>query len=385
MASSSDSYDFIFLGAGCASLSILSRLIDSGKFKNKKILLVDKESKTKNDRTWCFWEERPGFFQNIVFKEWKALDFISQHLFISLDINPYSYKMIRGIDFYNYCFEKISKQPNIVIEKSNISFQDNEPSIALNGNPLNCKSAIVFNSIYIPKPRVKSYHYLKQHFKGFVVESSSPIFDTTKATLMDFRVDQSQGTTFVYMLPLTRNRALVEYTQFSASTLPSAEYDSFLDSYLSKVIGLETYKIIEEEIGVIPMISQPFSNYNNGMYQIGTAGGQTKASTGYTFNFIQKQADKILARLIEGKTPLSTNAGAKRFDFYDNTLLHILAGKKLRGKEIFERLFSENKASSVFKFLDNETTLKEELRIINSLPKTVFLKAGFKEFVKLLT
>ena len=37
-------YDYIFLGAGCASLSIIMRMIDSGKFEQKKILLIDKEA-----------------------------------------------------------------------------------------------------------------------------------------------------------------------------------------------------------------------------------------------------------------------------------------------------------------------------------------------------
>ena len=45
------------------------RMIKSGKFSDKKILLIDKEPKTKNDRTWCFWEKGNGFFENIVAKK----------------------------------------------------------------------------------------------------------------------------------------------------------------------------------------------------------------------------------------------------------------------------------------------------------------------------
>ena len=121
------------------------------------------------------------------------------------------------------------------------------------------------------------------------------------------------------------------------------------------------------------------------MYNIGTAGGQTKASTGYTFNFIQKQASTIVQRLIAGDEPYKYHRTAKRFSFYDNTLLHILSAKKLSGKEIFEQLFTSNKASSVFKFLDNETSIGEELKIINSLPKKIFMQAGIKEFFKLFS
>ena len=54
----------LFSGAGCASLSLLMRMIRSGKFTDKKILLIDKEQKNKNDRTWCFWETQNGFFED---------------------------------------------------------------------------------------------------------------------------------------------------------------------------------------------------------------------------------------------------------------------------------------------------------------------------------
>ena len=58
---------------GCAGLSLAVHLIQSGKFSDKKILLIDKESKIQNDRTWCFWENENGLFQNIVYKSWEKV------------------------------------------------------------------------------------------------------------------------------------------------------------------------------------------------------------------------------------------------------------------------------------------------------------------------
>ena len=57
---SSTQYDYIIAGAGCAGLSLAVHMIHSGKFSDKKILIVDKDDKQKNDRTWCFWEKEPG-------------------------------------------------------------------------------------------------------------------------------------------------------------------------------------------------------------------------------------------------------------------------------------------------------------------------------------
>ncbi|MDE3214215.1 MAG: lycopene cyclase, partial [Bacteroidota bacterium] len=68
-------YDYIFLGTGCASLSLLMRMRAHEAFRDKKILLIDREPKIHNDRTWCFWEEGDGFFEDIVYKKWDVLHF----------------------------------------------------------------------------------------------------------------------------------------------------------------------------------------------------------------------------------------------------------------------------------------------------------------------
>ena len=88
-------------------------MIRSGKFSDKKILLIDREPKTKNDRTWCFWEADESFFESIVYRKWPKVDFLSDTYSAALEIAPYEYKMIRGKDFYQFCFEAIGRHPQI--------------------------------------------------------------------------------------------------------------------------------------------------------------------------------------------------------------------------------------------------------------------------------
>lgn len=378
-------YDYIFLGAGCSSLSIVMRMLSSKHFEDKKILIIDKEAKTKNDRTWCFWEKEEGFFEDIVFRKWDDLFFKTEGKHISLDIIPYQYKMIRGRDFYQHCFSSIEAQKNIDIVYGDISFEKGESAFKakINNEVIEFnKEAIIFNSIYQPTQKQKGKFYLLQHFKGWIVETASDFFKVNEALLMDFSVSQKHGTTFVYVLPLSSIRALVEFTLFTENVLQPEEYDTALKNYLKDHLGLKSYKIIEEEFGIIPMTNASFPGYQNGMHHIGTAGGQTKASTGYTFKFIQKQADSIIDDLTTGKL-LRPNSFKSRFYFYDTTLLHILSKNLLEGKEIFSMLFEKNKAATVLKFLDNETKISEEIRLFSSLPKMVFTKAAIKEFLKM--
>jgi len=377
----SSKYDFIFAGAGCAALSLIMRMFKSGKFSDKKILLIDKEPKTKNDRIWCFWEKENGFFEEIVYRKWDRLSFLSDQFSETIDISPYQYKMIRGIDFYNYCFEEIRKHKNIEIvygDLKTVNGHREGTTIVLNDITYNLSDSIIFNSIpYAPKQGTIK---LLQHFKGWVIESSKEIFDPGQATMMDFRVPQDHGTTFVYVLPFNRTTALIEYTLFTKQLLQPEQYDKALKNYINIFLKLQDYRIKEEEFGIIPMTNEELSfQGHGGEFNIGSAGGQTKASSGYTFQFIQKQSQQIADCLASGDSLFTISDHPKRFRFYDNTLLHILYNNKLQGKKIFTSLFQKNKPQSVLKFLDNETTFKEELKIISSLPTWPFLKAAFKQ------
>jgi lycopene beta-cyclase len=261
-------------------------MIDSKQFIKKTFLLIDKQPKNTNDRTWCYWEKEQGYFENIVYKTWKNLSFISDDEIIKLDIAPYSYKMVRGIDFYDYCFKKISQQKNISIVYGDVVITEGKNSyVTLEGKPLTTAKALVFNSISTTHVET-SYHSLLQHFKGWFIETSADAFNNEQATLMDFSLSQHNGATFAYVLPFTATKALVEYTLFSSSLLQQDEYDKALRHYIEFNLNLKDYTITETEFGVIPMTNQLFQFYNNGMYNIGTVGGNTKPSTGYTFHFI---------------------------------------------------------------------------------------------------
>lgn len=376
-------YDYVILGAGAAGLSLLMRIIASPALRTKKILLIDKDRKDVNDRTWCFWEASPGFFEKIVFKRWKQLFFHSPDFSSQLQIEPYDYKMIRGKDFYEYCFNEIGRCENIEVvygEVKSIGIEQRNFRFSVDDTELLGTASIFFNSIPNPATYMHARLRLLQHFKGWVIETRQPKFNPSSAILMDFRVHQDHGTTFAYVLPVSDTRALVEYTLFTPQTLSSQEYDHELREYIRNFLNIHDYSILEEEFGIIPMTNARFEFFAAGMYHIGMAGGQTKPSTGYTFQFIQKQSE-LIARLLEkGHTPLNITSSPKRFDFYDDVLLRVLLEGNLEGREIFARLFKRNRADRVFKFLDNDSTLTEEVRLITTLQTLPFLKAAIANF-----
>lgn len=342
------------------------RLARVGYLSDKRVLVYEKSRKEQNDRTWCFWERGQGYFEEVVHHCWDTVGFYSPEFSSALMPAPYRYKMIRGIDFYRHCMGVLEQYPQIEFRYEEVGATEE----------ILHQAPIVFSSIYDPTLRDPRATHLLQHFKGRMIETADDFFDPAKATLMDFRVDQGQGTTFAYVLPLSRKKALVEYTLFTEKLLSQAEYDRGLDDYLDRFLKIGPHRVIEEEFGVIPMTGQSFPFYRGGMYQLGTAGGQTKASSGYTFQFIQKRSELIAEALIAGHSLQSIADEPSRFQFYDRVLLDVLAKGYWPGDRVFSRLFARNPVQRVFAFLDNETTLGQELKLIFSLPTLPFMRAA---------
>ena len=63
-------FDYIIIGNGLAGLKLALALSKDSYFDTKKIGLIDKVKKTKNDKTWCFWETNAGKWNDIVSSSW---------------------------------------------------------------------------------------------------------------------------------------------------------------------------------------------------------------------------------------------------------------------------------------------------------------------------
>jgi lycopene beta-cyclase len=383
-----DNYDYIITGAGSAGLSLLQRMMKHSFFSNKRILLIDKAEKNNNDRTWCFWERQRGVFEDIVYHRWQQADFYSNYFSTRFDLEPYEYKMIRGIDLYATVLNEAKNHPNLEVlyeDVQSLSNKENNAVVKTLNNEYYGSyvfNSVIFNDWKQQALQQKNIYVLLQHFKGWLIETKENVFDERIATFMDFRIDQSNGTTFVYVLPIAKNKALVEYTLFSEKLLQKQEYNKALENYIQSFLSIKKYTAVHEEFGIIPMTNYAFSKGEKRIINIGTAGGQTKASSGYTFQFIQKHSAKIIDALINNKNPLLKETFfEKRFYLYDSILLNVLYHKKINGDKLFAQLFKKNSPQTILKFLDNETNFKEELKIMNSVSLKTFLPAAIKEMI----
>ncbi|KAB8154860.1 lycopene cyclase [Kordia sp. TARA_039_SRF] len=377
-------YDYIIAGSGCAGLSLLYRILNDNDLHQKQILVIDKSQKNKNDRTWCFWEKGEGIFEEIVTHQWETLEFLSDDFQRQFAMENYRYKMIQGIDFYNFVLAIAKKRKNVTLLSetiTNITSVDGKARVTTENAEYS--ATYVFNSTSLFYPKMDTKNSLLQHFEGWVIKTSTPVFDASVGRLMDFRLSQEHGATFMYVLPTSETEALVEYTLFTEKVLEKEQYKSALKAYIKDYLQIDDYEIKHTEFGVIPMSLAKFSRKvpdEKNIINLGTAGGFTKASSGYTFQFVQKHTEKIINLLKEGKHPNpKLTFRDKMFQWYDRTLLEVILSDKMQGKDIFATIFKNRDIETILAFLGNESSVWEDMKVMSCLPIMPFLTSGIKQ------
>jgi lycopene beta-cyclase len=371
-------YHYIFTGSGLSALMTVYEMILSGKFDDKTILLLDENPKKSNDRTWCFWD-KSALFDKIVSKKWDVALFADENFQRNLDLNPYQYKMVLGLDFYKLVFNLISKQENIHFANQKVvDFEElgNHCIVKTETESYTCNK--IFNSIYNPNlaKSQSKYPLLQQHFIGWFIKSKEEVFAKNTATFMDFSVEQRGNTRFMYVLPTSSTEALLEYTLFSKDLLSKEEYENEIQMYIKK-LGITDYEIVEKEQGNIPMTSYKFWKHNTkNIINIGSVGGWTKASTGYTFKNTTKKS-KALIQFLSKESDFRKFHKTDKFWCYDLLFLDVLYRRNDLGSKVFSSLFQKGNPTLIFKFLDEETTFWEDLQVIWKCPKGLFITAFF--------
>ncbi|MCA6073499.1 lycopene cyclase family protein [Fulvivirga sedimenti] len=373
---SEKTYDFAIVGAGAAGLQLAMAIADDPFFSEKQILIIEKDPKVANDRTWCFWEKGRGRWDDIIHRSWEKAAFNTDDSCRNLDLSSYSYKMLRASDFYAHTKSVLQDNPAFTWVQDEVHMISGAQPMKIEGEQT-YQAHIVFDSRVHPDFYKESDSYIRllQHFTGWVIETEEEVFDPETFTMMDFRVKWPDSTSFTYILPFSKTRALVEFTLFSPALLAENQYEQMLKQYIAECLNLSNYKITELEQGIIPMSDYPFHRLNTPSHiRIGTGGGWVKPSSGYSFKNSGRNVVHIISNLKNGRNP-AAGIGSNKFRFYDGVFLEVLYHRNELGEEIFNDMYSKNPPERIFRFLDEETSLSDDLKVITSFRSGPFISA----------
>ena len=351
-------FDYIIIGGGCAGLSLAYELEINNKLKEKTLAIIETRDEYKRDKTWSFWKVFDHNFEDCVIKSWNNFTINSSEGFHELINKSFPYQSINSEKFYKKINSKLSLNPNVSCFKRL--------------NEINSKNSLIFNSVFEDKLDKSK---LWQHFQGIEIETSNDIFDDEIVNLMDFNCDQKNDVHFFYTLPFSKNTALIETTWLSDLEDPNLmNYDLQLENYIKNNLGIKNYKINFIEKGAIPLFCPNFKN-DGKIINIGSAGGMTRLSTGYTFLNIQEHSKYIVKNIDTiGKTK-AYNIGRK-YQLLDKIFLKVLENHPEKMPNIFFNMFKTS-SNTAIKFLSNKSNVFEDINIISKMPKLIFMKALF--------
>lgn len=377
-------FDFIIVGAGLSGLHLSYCFLKDEYFKDYSFLIIDKEKSKKEDNYFSYWEIGDGKWDSILKNKWSKGDFFSKKEKVEMDFSDYSYKTLSSSKFKEYVKKKIKKKKKFKLSKDTVlKIKEEKNNIVVVGNKKNYNAKHVFDSRLSPilNKKIKKHTYLQQHFLGWVVKTNEKIFNKRSFVFMDYRIRDKNSTAFTYVLPFKKDEALIEHTYFSKNVQNHEVYEEYIKDYLNKYYGKSTYKLVKSEFGVIPMTTYPFHRDSTmNITKIGTAGGWVKPSTGYSFKNCEKYSEKILDNIKNGKE--FKISPKKRYLFLDKILLGVLSNYNYQGETIFHRMIKRNKTKNVLRFLDEESTLLEMIKIIISMRSIYFVKVFIKSLYK---
>ena len=370
--------DLVLVGGGGAASLVLAAL---GRLKPSpvRVAIVDPVHKRGQDRTWAFWGSPGTELDPLLSASWNDVDVVTPAGRRVLPLAPMRYAMLRSAPLYELAGQAEKTLEAVRVTAAAGRVEDDGDRVVVtdsDGTPI-VRGKWALDSRPRPPLRPGRTNWL-QHFRGWWLESDRPRFDPERAVLMDFRTPQpARGVSFGYVLPVSDRFALVEYTEFSPARITGPEYDAALRGYLDLLgLDLSDFRVREVEDGVIPMTDGPFeSRPSPRVVRLGTAGGATRPSTGFTFSAMARQASQIAREVAAGRPPVPDPPYPARHLWMDSVQLRALDRGLVDGVAFFERLFDRNPPDRVLRFLDGTTSVAEDVRLMASAPLRPMMRA----------
>lgn len=370
-----EKFDYIIVGAGCSGLSLAYEMNVKNLFNDKTCAIIDKRKEFNRDKIWSYWNIYEHSFYDCLINKWDKFCVKKNQNEIILDCENFQYQSIDSQKFYKKILDNLNSNKNIklILNKSVDKIYENKDEAIVQCSDEIFRTDIIFNSSLDNKTTKESE--LFQHFYGCEIVFDENVNLPEYPIIMDFNCNQDSWVHFFYTLPMGKNKIFIENTWISnEKSFAFERYIAEINYYIQNNLNYKKkYKTNYSEIGSIPM----FHFKNNMKYKkiinIGTAGNLTRKSTGYTFLNIQKSVKQIAIN-ISKKQNIKESSVSLKYNYLDNIFIKVLLEKKGSMYEVFFDLFKKNKTKDIVKFLSNTSNWFEDLRIILSMPKLIFIK-----------
>jgi lycopene beta-cyclase len=368
--------DILILGGGCAGLSLALRLAADGENCPSTVIL-ESRSHYSNDRTWCFWDDGSAHLRELVQHRWPMVTLTHGERRISVDCHTIPYTMIPAEHFYAHAREKLAETTRVTLAMNEPVLGEPRKEGGLWRVETRCGMRYAKRLIDTRPQRLpeRGAAVLWQSFCGHEIECRADRFDPDVAQLMDFLPSKNGRIIFLYLLPFSPRRALVEVTVFAPDPLGPEELADELAAFIQRQVGDSSHAVLRSEQGVLPMGQAAFDRDADVSHvRVGVAAGSARAASGFAFQRIQRWANACAAELIAGQPPLAHPPDPWITRSMDALFLHVLRAQPERAPELFLALFALQDPRRIIRFMSDHAVMADYATIILSLPPWLFLR-----------
>jgi len=376
MNTTSNTFDLIVLGGGCAGLSLATRLagaVSSGL----RVLIIEGRVRYTNDRTWCFWKTPAVSGGHPVEQQWETMSLRSGQQCILVDCSATPYQMLPADRFYSAALSAFSEATNISL-KLGTAVTAEPRKMGQSWEVATSAGAFFGRMVVDTRPQrlpERNGATLWQSFYGQEIDCDGPVFNPECMDMMDFLSPDVACVPFVYVLPMTPTRALVEVTVFGADPLHPKDLANRLEAAIAERVGSSAFRVLRSEHGILPMGLRGIPvNPDRSYVQAGFMAGGARASTGFAFQRIQRWADNCAKSILAGRLPVGHLSDPAVLRAMDHIFLKVLRAHPEKAGGLFCALFGKADASRVIRFLSGEGGLLDYLAVIAALPPMPFIK-----------
>lgn len=269
-------YDVVLVGGGLQNGLIALALLDA--HPDLKVLLCERDAALGGNHTWSFHlgsiPASARWFSPLIEHQWPRYVVRFPDLERTLE---HAYATCSSEHFAKVVHARFATAPNAELRLGAQVTSISATSVRI-GDEVIDATLVVDSRGPTDAPQT---HTGYQKFVGLEVELTTPV-DASTALLMDATVEQHDAFRFVYLLPFSPTRALVEDTYFANS--PDLDVAAIRERVLAwlaaKKIGVQS--ILREEHGVLPMPWRQAPVLRQPPLVGGYRGGWFHPATGYS-------------------------------------------------------------------------------------------------------
>jgi lycopene beta-cyclase len=380
-------WDIVIVGGGLGGLSLAAELA-APQFAHLSVLVLEKRTHYKRDRTWSYWTGSPHRYSHLERQRWHRWSVSLGSTVHTHSSDTCAYATLDADAFYAAAVQAIQAAPHIELRMdSAVAALDT----ATGGYLVRTQQDAVLRArtVFDARPaRTTSPSHLVQQFAGWQVNTEHDVFDVSCVQLMAFE-PHARGLHFWYVLPYSPRCALVENTWVSpASWQP--DYDAELKQYLARLCAGTSYTVDYTEQGVLNLQDTVIPVHPVQPVGLGRKGGTLRPATGYAFidtlNHAAQLAQSLAQSLAGSSSAVQVYSGAawqptafvrpKVEHWMDAVFLNVLASDWPRSPEYFMQMFGTVNAQTTVDFLTGKASWSQRLRVMRALPTMPFARAA---------